>query len=166
MSDYGTLAGVGALVPRHSADTHDFATTTVPTAAEVTLLLEQISGTVNSILSEYGFDTPITTPADVNAALDGFVNQEVASIVLGIVGSGRFGPSSKALQTRGYAGMIHDDIREFIESNKTGFELLGASRSRQTAEAIGARETDVGGDEVHPIFQRKGFGNRFENWDE
>lgn len=165
MADYGSLAGVGALVPVHSGNEHNFDTTTTPTSTEVTTFLDQISGMINSILAEFGFATPITTPSDVKNTLDGFVNQEVAAIIMGIKGSGRFGPSSKSLQSRGFVGMLHDDVREFIEGNKTGFELLGASRSRATAEAIGYRSTDEGGDETFPITQRKGFGNRFTNWD-
>lgn len=165
MADYGTLGGVGALVPTISGDAHDFATTTNPAAATVTRLLEQISGVIDSVLSEYGFATPISTPAKVNAALDGFVDQEVAAIVAGLRGSGRFGPSSKSLAKQGYMGMISKDVADFIELSKTGFELLGAARLVDDAEGIGARTSDASGDETHPIFQREAFGNVFENWD-
>ena len=165
MSDYGTLAGVGALVPNVSGAAYDFATTTSPTSTTVTRLLDQISGIVNSVLAEHGFTTPISSPATVNAALDGFVDQEVGAIVLGIRGSGRFGPSSKSMVKMGYIGMIAKDVSEFIELSKTGFEELGAARSRDSAEGFGARTRDASGDEVAPIFQREGFGNEFPDWD-
>ena len=165
MSDYGTLGGVGALVPTVSGTAYDFAATTNPTSTTVTRLLEQISGVVNSVLAEHGFTTPITTPADVNAALDGFVDQEVAAIVAGLRGSGRFGPSSKSMVKMGYMGLISKDVADFIELSKTGFEQLGAARSRDSAEGIGARTTDASGDDVAPIFQREAFGNVTTDWD-
>jgi len=165
MSDYGTLAGVGSLVPLWSGDDHDFAATTNPAAATVTRLLEQISGVVNSVLAEHGFTTPIATPADVNAALDGFVDQEVAAIVAGLRGSGRFGASSKSLAKQGYMGMISKDVADFVELSKTGFEQLGSARSRDSAEGIGALTSDASGDEVVPLFQREAYGNVVQDWD-
>ena len=165
MADYGTLGGVGSLVPTISGDAHDFASTTNPAAATVTRLLEQISGIIDSVLAQHGFATPITTPAKVNAALDGFVEQEVAAIVAGLRGSGRFGPSSKSLQKQGYMGMISKDVSDFIELSKTGFELLGATRLVDDAEGIGARTTDVSGDEIVPLFQRGAHGNTVTDWD-
>ena len=165
MADYGTLGGVGSLVPTISGAAYDFETTTNPTAATVTRLLEQISGVIDSVLAEHGFSTPITTPAKVNVALDGFVEQEVAAIVAGIRGSGRFGPSSKSLAKQGYMGMISKDAADFVELSKTGFELLGAARLVDSAEAIGARTTDVSGDDIVPLFQREAFGDVTTDWD-
>lgn len=165
MSDYGTLGGVGALVPLWSGNDQAFNATTNPTAATVSRLLDQLSGMINSVLAEFGFSTPIATPTDVNAALDGFTDQEVAAMVAGLRGSGRFGPTSKALTKMGYMGMILDDITKFVEGNKTGFEELGAARTSESAEGIGARTTNESGDEIFPIFQREAFGNEFTDWD-
>lgn len=166
MADYGTTTGVGALVPMFSGASQDFTDTTRPTEAQVTLLLTQISGMVNSILAQAGFSTPIATPTDVNAALDAFVESMVADVVLGINGSGRFGPKSKQLEKSSRWDLILQDVTAFVEGNSVGWERLGATRTQQQADSIGYRGSDESGDEIHPIFQRKGFANTFENWDE
>lgn len=164
-ADYGSAGGVGALVPLFSGDAQDFADTSRPTAAQVDSLLNQISGMVNAVLAQAGFSTPITTPTDVNQALDNFVNQEVADIVAGINGSGRFGPGSKAIEKRGRISMIVEDVRDFIMGQAVGFERLGATRDQQQADSIGYRDQDEGGDDIAPIFQRDAFGNVFQDWD-
>lgn len=165
MADYGSATGVGALCPRFSGDDHDFAATTHPTAAEVGTFLDQMAGLINSVLAEEGFATPLSSPDTVKDALDGFANQEVAAIVNGLNGSGRFGPSSKSVQKTGLFGLVLEDVRSYITGSVAGFVNLGANRERDSAEQIGARLTDEAGDDVHPIFQRKAFGNRFTDWD-
>ena len=122
-----------------------------------------MSGTLNSILSQEGFSIPVIQ-ADVKLMLDMFVNQEVAAIVEGINGSGRFGPSSKKVAQSRFQ-MIFDDAKAFIESNAVGMARLGATRSNTAITSIAYRDGDEGGNAVGPIFQRSGFGNTFQDWD-
>lgn len=165
MADYGSKAGIGALVPQFSGTNQDFADTTRPTDTQVDLLLTQISGMVNSILAQAGFETPITTPTDVNAAIDAFVDQEIADIVAGMNSAGRFGPSSKQIQKTGRLRMVLEDIQAFVEGSAVGFERLGATRTYQQADSIGYRGEDESGDEISPLFQREAFGNVPKDWD-
>lgn len=165
-SDYGTVDGVGALVPMFSGTDQDFADTTRPTDTQLTAILVQMSGMVNSVLAQYGFSTPIASPSDIKEALDSFVEQEGADIVAGINGAGRFGPSSKAMGKKGRLAMLVEDVESFVSGNAVGWERLGATRTYQQAESIGYRGQDEGGDDVAPIFQRDAFGNVFTDWDQ
>ena len=129
-NSYGTTAGVSALTPRYATTGGVFDTTTRPTLATVEGLIDQVSALANSILSQTGFVIPISQ-ATVKLALDIFINEEVAAIVEGINGSGRFGPTTKE-PGRSRFNLIMDDLTTFIGANANGFENLGAVRSKDT----------------------------------
>ncbi len=162
-NSYGTTAGTAALVPRW-ASAGDFTTSTRPTLAQVEAWIDQISGLLNAMLARAGFTIPITDD-DVKDALDLFVNQEAAAMADGVNGSGKFGPTAKAVGKQGRFNILMGDVQDFIEAYAVGFERLGAKRTETIAGGIGYRGTDESGDEIHPVFQREGFGNAFENWD-
>ena len=164
---YGSTADVATLVPRHANQSVIFDTTTRPTLATVEGQINQVSGILNSMLAEAGFDIPVSQ-ADVKLALDLFVNQEVAAIVEGINGSGRFGPTTKQGGSKGRFTLILDDVKAFIEGNKVGFERMGASRSYDVTSGVGFRDTDEAGDETFPLFQRKAYGDEAfrKDWDD
>jgi hypothetical protein len=162
-NSYGTTTGGAALTPRHADPGGDFNSTTRPTLAQAEKLIDQVSALVNSILAQTGFAVPVTN-ADVKAALEMFVTEEVAAIVEGINGSGRFGPSDKG-PGRSRFTLIQDDVQSFIQANATGFERLGATRTYHVTAGILTRTSDASGQTTAPIFQREGFGNRFEDWD-
>ncbi len=166
-NSYGTPAGVAALAPRYGSgtgDAIDFTTTTRPTKLQVTTFIDQISGLLNSMLAEAGFTIPVTQ-ADAVLALTYFVQEEVASIAEGINGSGRFGPTAKAPR-KGRFAVIWDDVKMFVEMNKTGLERMGAARPYGVTAGVLYRANDEAGDPTFPIRQRKEFGNLFENWDQ
>lgn len=163
-NSYGSVAGVGVLCPRWSGNVGDFSTTIRPKKASVESWIDSLSGMVNSFLAEAGFTIPVTDD-DVTDALDMFVNEEVAAICEGINGSGRFGPTSKAVGKKGRYSLLLDDVKAFVEGNKAGFERLGAARSQDLTSGIGYRDTDEGGDETFPIFQRDAFSVAFTDWD-
>lgn len=163
-NSYGTLAGVGALVPKFSGDAGDFGETDRPSGVSVENWIDGISGMVNSTLAQEGFAVPVTQ-ADVVEALRMFVEQEVVDLVYGINGSGRFGPTSKQTQRMSRWKILTDDVMSFVSANAFGFELLGATRSEEASAGIQYRDTDESGDEMHPIFQREAFGNVFQDWD-
>jgi len=165
VNSYGSAEGVVALTPRYgNTDTPSvFDTSTKPTLAVVEVLIDQVSGVLNIILSQEGFTTPIAQ-ADAKLALDGFVESEVASIAEGINGSGRFGPTLKKTGKSRHA-LIYKDAKEFIADNSTGFARLGVPQPNSTIQSIGFREFDEGGNAVVPIFQRDAYGKTFEDWD-
>ncbi len=163
-NSYGDLEGVGALTPKFSGTAGDFATTTRPSDDFVIRFIDQISSLVNSILARFGFEIPVDNQ-DVRRACEFFVEQEVASIVEGLNGFGRFGPTAKKGGAKGRFALMVEDVQAFVEANQIGFDRLGATRAQAQAAGIAFRMTDESGDEIEPIFQREAFGNAFENWD-
>jgi hypothetical protein len=150
-NSYGSTGGVAALTPRYATSGGIFDGTTRPTLTTVESQIDQISGLCNSILAQAGFKTPITQ-ADCKLSLDIFVNEEVASIVEGINGSGRFGPTTKE-PARSRFALIMDDLKDFVSANSGGFENLGAERSKDTV-SIGY--SDAG---YEHLFTRDQFGS-------
>jgi hypothetical protein len=163
VNSYGTPPGVAALTPRYANGVGTFLTTDRPSLQTVINLLDQVSGLLNSMLAQSGFQTPIVQ-ADVVLALTIFVQEEVASIAEGINGSGRFGPTTKAPKQSRF-NLIMEDLQIFITNNADGFETLGAIRSHSAIGTIGFRDHDQAGDEIVPLFERKAFGNTVQEWD-
>ena len=72
-NSYGSAAGVAALVPRYANGSGTFATTDRPTLAQVETFIDSVSGILNSILAEAGFQIPVTDD-DVKDGPAFFVN--------------------------------------------------------------------------------------------
>jgi hypothetical protein len=163
-NSYGATAEIGALIPRYANEIATFDAQTTPTLTRLEAIIDQISGLVNGILTQYGFDIPIIQ-ADAKLSLDLFVNEQAAVMVEAINVRGRFGPTSD--QPFGDVNLktILEDAQVFIAANALGFERLGAVRSSDPIAGISYRDTDEGGDDTAPIFQRDAFGNRFKDWD-
>jgi hypothetical protein len=102
----------------------------------------------------------------VKTALDHFVNEEVASLAEGVNGSGRFGPTSKSVGRQGRFALMLEDVKNFVEANKAGFERLGAVRIYDATSSIAYRDTDESGEAVAPLFERRAFGDLTREWDE
>lgn len=162
-NSYGSTGNVAILTPMYSNNNGVFDGTTNPTLANVEIQINQISGMVNVLLSEQGFAIPVSQ-ADSKLALDGFIDQEVAAIVEGINGSGRFGPTTKSLGKSRFQ-LILDDIQDFVTANAVGFERLGATRTQSATSGVGFRDTNDAGVTTEPIFQREAFGNIVQDWD-
>lgn len=164
-NSYGTSADVAALTPRYAAKgVGDFDAGTNPTQARVEALIDNVSAIANGCLANLGFSIPVTD-ADAILIVKQLVTEIVAVMVEGIRGTGRYAPNSKAIQARGLMTMVYQDVCETLSKMAFGLEQLGAVRSADEAGSIGYRPTDESGDETFPIFQRKGFGNRFTEWD-
>jgi len=161
-NSYGTTAGVGALTPLHTSG-GAFGIATRPTLSQVESFIDQVSAIMNTVLAQYGFDVPVSQ-ADAKLALDMFCNAECASIVEGVNGSGRFGPTTKNPNSRRYI-LITEDVQKFVEANAIGLQRLGAARDYSLTAGLDARTFDERGNDIHPIFQRNAFGNTFDNWD-
>jgi hypothetical protein len=159
---YGSAATIASLVPRYANGSGAFDTVTKPTLAQVGIFINEVSGVLDISLATAGLTIPVTQTTCV-LALDMFVNQEVAAIVEGINGSGRFGPNQKSGGTPSRYNLILKDVDAFVKQNAIGFERLGAARSYAVTAGMAYRDTDVSGNDTFPLFQRKGFGSNRSN---
>lgn len=155
---YGTPEGVAAYVGIYTI-AGSFTTATTPTLATVTRWIDQVSDVVNVALATSGFRTPITQ-ADAKAALDMFVEQLVADLAHAANSKGRL------LNQNGTTNyqQIGEDVLDWVSARAIGFINLGIDRATGTLGSIGSKGWDDAGEEVTYIFQRKGFGNTFDEW--
>lgn len=161
---YGDRDGVGVLVPKWAGTSGNFSTTTRPTADTVDSWLNEISTILDIALSMVGFETPIVN-ADVTPALDSFVNAEVASMVEGVNGSGKFGPQA-AKRGKSRFNIVAEAVSSFVDEFKLGMERLGAERSFDVTSGLSGRLTSNSGKESFPLFQRDGYGQGdWKDWD-
>lgn len=165
-SSYGTLAQVAALTPKFASRAGTFDDATRPTGAQVAAYIDQVSSIINALLAQNGFSIPVTD-ADATPAIILFVTSEVAAIVEGINGSGRFGPTVAGRRggRKSRLQLIMEDAKEFIEIAAIGMERMGATRAQNVASGLGFRQYDESGDEVKPLFQREQFGEEYKDWD-
>jgi len=163
-NSYCEASDVAGLIPRYARD-GDFDDSTLPSLSRVESLIDNTSAIVNGLLAQMGFSIPVTA-SDVTLILKQLVSETVATMVEGIRGSGRYAPNSKAIANRGSViKVVTLDLKEALEAMEFGFEVLGADKSEDNAEGIKYRGSDEGGSDTFPIFQRRGFGNSFTDWD-
>lgn len=163
-NSYGASTDVAALTPRYANNGGDFDVTTNPTLARVEGLIDNVSAIANGCLANLGFAIPVTD-ADVVLIIKQLVTETVAVLVEGIRGTGRYAPNSKVIQGRSVMTMVYQDVCSTLTEMAFGLEQLGATRANDEAASIGFRGSDESGADTFPIFQRKGFGNRFTDWD-
>lgn len=125
-NSYGSLEGIAAIANRWASG-GTFDDTTTPTGTQAEGWINQVSALMNSLLSEYSFDIPVTND-DVKLVLDMFINSEVASMVLGIHGSGRFAPKGGKSAGTGKSRftMILDDFADYLQTHSYSLSQLGA----------------------------------------
>lgn len=116
---YGSTNEVAALVPRYANADNVFTATTRPSLAQVETWLTQVSAVLDAYLATKGYSTPITA-TDLNAAMDLFVAEEVASIAEGVNGSGRFGPTAANQKQQGRWAIVRADVTDYIDSLLVG----------------------------------------------
>src|SRR3990172_2966862 len=162
VNSYGSAIGVAAYVPRYANKSGSFDDTTRPSLKQLVAWIDQVSAILNAMLASEGFTIPLTD-TDAVAAVKAFVEQEIASMVEGVNGSGRFGPTGKRSKSRWE--LLNEDARAFIQTFYLGLERLGAARSQSIGSEIGYRKTHATGDEVPPLFQREAFNERYQDWD-
>ena len=128
-NSYGSLTGVASRAPRW-AKAGTFDDTTAPTGTQVEGFIDEVSALVNIHLQELNFEIPITQ-ADALLLMQMFVNDEVASIVLGLHGSGRFAPKSGKSAGKGESRFVRilNDFREFITIHQYGLAKIGVGGS-------------------------------------
>ena len=155
-NSYGSVAGVAALAGIYT-DSGSFSATTRPAEATVESWIDNVSGIVNALLAEAGFSIPISQTDSV-LMLDAFVEEAVADLCHYANGAGRF--YAERVIERGYSTMqiITRDFAGWLESHAIGLENLGATRTTSKVGAVGYRDSDEDGNDVDPLFTRKGFG--------
>lgn len=167
-NSYGTQQGVAALASTWTVagewqDETVYTEATNPSLTTVERWIDQVSGMLNTALAGYGFVVPLTTPTSLLAA---------QSVVEGIVSDlaryanqkGRFASDKFAGSASFVWRAIREDLDIWVKEYAPGIEANGDPRNSTSRNAIGTRGFDQSGDEIFPIFQRDGFGNRFDNW--
>ena len=166
-NSYGSPSDVAAEVPRYTDTTSRvFDSDTRPTLKQVEGYINRISGVLNLYIAKAGFSVPIKQ-ADAKLACAQIVIESVIDMCHAANSAGRF-YSDKYLSGKSptrISRMLSGEMADWVEANAAGFEQIGATRNTSNAEQIGFREYDEAGDSVTPIFQRKGFGNDFIEWD-
>jgi hypothetical protein len=112
---YGTAAQVAALVPRYADSNGEFNLATRPVLAHVELWLTQVSGVLDTYLRTKAYSVPVTD-TDFANAITLFTVEEVAAIVEGVNGSGRFGPTASGGRAVSRFAIIRQDVIDFIDS--------------------------------------------------
>lgn len=162
-NSYGDTTEIAHLVPMHADNsTKLFTVGTRPTLARVESFVDEVSAIVNSALAQAGFSIPVTQ-ADAVKMLSIFVNTEVASLVEGVNGSGRFGPNAKQPGSR--YKLLYTDVVDFINSVAYGLEAMGDTRPRVITAGLAYRDTDNSGNETFPLFTRTDYGFDFTNFE-
>jgi len=161
---YGTVAGVAAYCGPYT-NNGAFTNTTVPTIVTVENWITQLSAMLDTALAIQGFTNPLTETKGVNAAT-AIIEQLASDLVKGANNTGRFFSENALKSGVSFWRVITNDLNSWVEMYAPGLEENGAARGDANVFAIGYRETDNAGDSTNPIFQRKAFGESFQNWDE
>lgn len=161
---YGTAPGVAAYCRVYTSN-GEFTTTTQPTLAAVTNWLTQVSSMADTALGTQGFVTPITDTEAVSVVTM-IVEQLVSDLAKAANNTGRFFSENSLKSGVSFWKKIAEDLNGWAEMYAPGLEELGAARGDSNLMSMGYRSEDEAGDEIDPIFQRKAFGNTFQNWDE
>ena len=160
---YGTASGVAAYCGAYTLN-GQFTNETVPKLTSVENWLTQASALLDNALENQGFAVPLTETKAVNEATM-LIEQIVSDIAKGANNTGRFF-SERALKSGvSFWRVITNDLDGWAEQYAFGMAQRTA-RGETNEFGIGFRDTDNSGDSTHPIFQRKAFGEQFQDWDD
>jgi hypothetical protein len=166
---YGTVEGVAALARTWTTDdtfldADAYQDGTNPSLTTVEKWINQVSALLNTALAKYGFVVPITTSRGVLVTAS-IVEQLVADLCAYANSKGRFLTEKFTDKGLSVWRAIRDDLDEWVLEYAPGLEQDGAERVASNIDEIGFRSTNEKGEATYPIFQREGFGNRFQDWD-
>lgn len=169
LDSYGTVEGVAALARTWTRDETFIDSTpyvegTNPSLSSVVMWIDQVSAMLNVALAKYGFVTPLTTVRSRLAA-QAIVEQLVADVVKYVNNQGRFFSQRFLDSGQSVWRTVRGDLDLWVLEFSPGIVEAGESQGTTNIDEIGFRSTDEGGDPTSPIFQRKEFGNRFQDWD-
>jgi hypothetical protein len=165
-NSYGSVAEVEALVPRYATNSGAFSASTRPTTTQVEKFIDRVSGIVNALLAEQGFDIPVDD-TDPKLVLDDFVINQVVQLCHAVNSAGPYAPGSQELRNPRQTPfqVMMKEAESFIDNHADGLEQLGATRTRTLTDGLSCRLTDDSGDDLEPPFQWKQFGNEVIDWD-
>lgn len=149
---YGSVSGVERLVGDIVQD-RDFSTSTVPTEAQVELILDDIAADLNRALLASGYSAPISTGDSISRTwITSINNYGAAAQVLVTIPTTAIAPGQE--QAAGgrsqYYQTLFDRAISQIEEHK-----LSASRSRGRLGAIkSGSQSDTDGNRKLPSFKR------------
>lgn len=152
---YGDATGVAGLAKIWTDDGEwtdpiSGSSPTNPTLTQVNDWLSEISDIFNTALSSAGFKVPVTESKSVNA-ISLIVEEYAAKLARAANGEDI---STSSIQS------LMNDILKWVTLNAGGLEANGADRTNTNVTV------DVRTKTSSPIFSRKGFGNKFENWND
>ena len=155
MARYAEADDVAQHVRMWTDDGH-FTGDTSPTQDQVESWLDDFSGLLDASLASEGFVTPVTDD-EAKAPLKLFTQSLVAKLA--------HQANKMGEPDMGWFGKLQKDVSAWVTENAIGLENMGANRAAQLTDTVAFSDTDQAGDKVNPIFQRKGFGNVFQDWD-
>lgn len=168
INSYGTIAGVAALARTWTKDNtfiddNVYEEGTNPQLTSVVAWIDQLSGMLNTALGKYGFVTPLVSD-NGRLAAQAIVEQLTADLVKYVNNQGRF--FSQRFQDSGYSlwRTLRTDLDLWVGEFGPGLANGGETQNASDIDVIGFRSNDESGEETFPIFQRKAFGNQFQNW--
>jgi hypothetical protein len=162
-NSYGSVDEVEALTLRYT-DNGSYDADTRPTLTQVEKFIDRVSGILNVLLAQAGFEVPVSQ-ADAKLALDDFAVDQAAQLCHAANGAGPYAPGSTELRGRRARSAIIEEAEAFIASHAAGFEALGATRDRHLTDGLACRTEDDDGDELVPFFDRAQMGNKIVDWD-
>lgn len=109
---YGTASGVAAYTPRYTNASGVFDGDTRPTAAQVSDWLDQVTAIIDYAADHAQVDTGSSS---ITPMLDAFAEAQVAELVLGVNGAGRYGPTEGRGSTLGsWFAVVTKDAAAFM----------------------------------------------------
>jgi hypothetical protein len=165
---YGTIEGVAALARTWTenntfADETIYAVGTNPELHSVISWLNEVSAMLDVALGKYGFVVPLSSTAGRLSAKS-IVEQITADIVKYVNNQGRFFSERFVDSGMSVWKAIRTDLDLWVLEFAPGLANAGETQHSSDIDAIGFSDHDESGEKMFPIFQRKGFGNTFDDW--
>ena len=162
---YGSVAEVTALTRHMLRGESTFNSTTSPSATELEVFIDRVSGSVNVAIANRGLATPITNSTAV-LDVDQFVIGKVCEVVELVIrgagnrakeGTSRFTPLSG----------LSKDAKEFVDNHSLGWIRLGVSESYRMSDGLAFTGQTASKDRADPsdtsLEQPKFDREKFDN---
>jgi hypothetical protein len=156
MSDYGTAAGVAKYV-RHMTNAGAFDTTTKPTLAQVTEMLDESCALLNGWLAQYNYGVPVVASRAV-AILSRYANLGAAGLAELSQRSAGYSETDENRRENKFLAEFYKAEQFIADGTLDGLGVpTTAPPSALSGFNVGGLTT--GGQGLRPIFSRTMFGN-------
>lgn len=123
---YGSAAGVAAYTPRYLNESAAFDAETRPTLTQVTTWLDEVSSIIDHAAGAASIDV---NDSNLSGMLDAFTNAQVAELVLGVNGAGRYGPTENRGSSLGsWFKVVTKEATDFFKANSTESNHVGVTK--------------------------------------